>query len=87
MTNVLTIGLKQYNFKTGCPVVSDINKVHGLISVISLQQVNDVNGDEVEVDIDELLDMDTDEERRRHLQVNFWLTCILISISWDLVNK
>lgn len=32
------------------------------------QQVDDVNNDEVEVDIDELLDMDSDEERRRHLQ-------------------
>ncbi|XP_031349630.1 protein phosphatase 1 regulatory subunit 14C isoform X1 [Photinus pyralis] len=31
------------------------------------QTVGDVN-DEVEVDIDELLDMDNDEERRRHLQ-------------------
>lgn len=31
------------------------------------QTVEDVN-DEVEVDIDELLDMDSDEERRRHLQ-------------------
>lgn len=31
------------------------------------QTVGDVN-DEVEVDIDELLDMDSDEERRRHLQ-------------------
>ncbi|KAJ8955154.1 hypothetical protein NQ318_009047 [Aromia moschata] len=32
------------------------------------KQVDDVNNDEVEVDIDELLDMDSDEERRRHLQ-------------------
>lgn len=31
-------------------------------------KVNDVNNDEVEVDIDQLLDMDNDEERRRHLQ-------------------
>ncbi|XP_074029351.1 uncharacterized protein isoform X1 [Leptinotarsa decemlineata] len=34
----------------------------------STKQVTDVNNDEVEVDIDELLDMDSDEERRRHLQ-------------------
>lgn len=34
----------------------------------SKKQVDDVNNDEVEVDIDELLDMDSDEERRRHLQ-------------------
>ncbi|XP_018562718.1 protein phosphatase 1 regulatory subunit 14B isoform X1 [Anoplophora glabripennis] len=34
----------------------------------STKQVDDVNSDEVEVDIDELLDMDSDEERRRHLQ-------------------
>lgn len=32
------------------------------------KKVEDVNNDEVEVDIDELLDMDSDEERRRHLQ-------------------
>ncbi|XP_063921375.1 protein phosphatase 1 regulatory subunit 14B isoform X1 [Zophobas morio] len=32
------------------------------------KQVDDVNNDEVEVDIDELLDMDNDDERRRHLQ-------------------
>lgn len=29
---------------------------------------NEGNNEEVEVDIDELLDMDTEEERRRHLQ-------------------
>lgn len=33
------------------------------------KQVDAVNNDEVEVDIDELLDMDNDDERRRHLQV------------------
>jgi protein phosphatase 1 regulatory subunit 14B len=32
------------------------------------KQVDAVNNDEVEVDIDELLDMDNDDERRRHLQ-------------------
>lgn len=32
--------------------------------------MDDVSNDEVEVDIDELLDMDSDDERRRHLQVN-----------------
>ncbi|XP_056644740.1 protein phosphatase 1 regulatory subunit 14C [Diorhabda sublineata] len=32
------------------------------------KQIDAVNNDEVEVDIDELLDMDSDEERRRHLQ-------------------
>ncbi|KAL3268606.1 hypothetical protein HHI36_007712 [Cryptolaemus montrouzieri] len=32
------------------------------------KQVDDVNNDEVEVDIDELLDMDSEEHRRRHLQ-------------------
>ncbi|XP_028132699.2 protein phosphatase 1 regulatory subunit 14B isoform X2 [Diabrotica virgifera virgifera] len=34
----------------------------------SAKQVDPVNSDEVEVDIDELLDMDSDDERRRHLQ-------------------
>lgn len=38
--------------------------------ILLQKQVEDVNNDEVEVDIDELLDMDSDEERRRHLQVN-----------------
>lgn len=33
------------------------------------QQVESVSGEEVEVDIDELLDMESDEDRRRHLQV------------------
>lgn len=32
------------------------------------KKVDDVNNDEVEVDIDELLDMDSEEHRRRHLQ-------------------
>ncbi|CAG9864198.1 unnamed protein product, partial [Phyllotreta striolata] len=32
------------------------------------KQVEAVNNDEVEVDIDELLDMESDDERRRHLQ-------------------
>lgn len=31
--------------------------------------IDSVSNEEVEVDIDELLDMDTDEQRRRHLQV------------------
>ncbi|CAG9815385.1 unnamed protein product [Phaedon cochleariae] len=31
-------------------------------------QLASVNNEEVEVDIDELLDMDNDDERRRHLQ-------------------
>lgn len=30
--------------------------------------IDSVSNEEVEVDIDELLDMDTDEQRRRHLQ-------------------
>ncbi|XP_044753752.1 protein phosphatase 1 regulatory subunit 14B isoform X2 [Coccinella septempunctata] len=32
------------------------------------KQVDDLNSDEVEVDIDELLDMESEELRRRHLQ-------------------
>ncbi|XP_018324865.2 protein phosphatase 1 regulatory subunit 14B [Agrilus planipennis] len=31
-------------------------------------KIEDCNSEEVEVDIDELLDMDNDEQRRRHLQ-------------------
>lgn len=39
-------------------------------SVFFFQNIIDsVSNEEVEVDIDELLDMDTDEQRRRHLQV------------------
>lgn len=34
------------------------------------QPMDNVSNEEVEVDIDELLDMDSDEERRTHLQVN-----------------
>lgn len=51
-----------------------------LILNFILQKVDEVNNEEVEVDIDELLDMDSDEERRRHLQVNilFFALCILI---------
>ncbi|KAK9876993.1 hypothetical protein WA026_016021 [Henosepilachna vigintioctopunctata] len=36
--------------------------------VLHCKKVDDINKDEVEVDIDELLDMDSEEHRRRHLQ-------------------
>lgn len=32
---------------------------------------DDSSSDEVEIDIDELLDMDSEDERKRHVQVKF----------------
>jgi hypothetical protein len=39
---------------------------------------------EVEVDIDELLDMDSDDQRRRHLQVRYELNLRRRLIAWNM---
>lgn len=39
------------------------------ILILFQKKVDDLSNDEVEVDIDELLDLESEELRRRHLQV------------------
>lgn len=55
-------------FNSTAIIVHFLHVFHRLFICLQ-KQVEAVNNDEVEVDIDELLDMDSDEERRRHLQV------------------
>lgn len=50
-------------------IVPEPKSLSSICFILFQQQVDSVNNEEVEVDIDELLDMDSDEERRRHLQV------------------
>lgn len=52
------------------------------------QAAEEVNSsEEVEVDIDELLDMENDEERRRHLQVITLLFVLEVSKHFDSGHK